>query len=67
MSTKAASFFAFAGMLLLTILVIADLLRDISGVFRDIVPMARLVRSLVFTFASVTATVFLFVFYELQS
>jgi hypothetical protein len=67
MSTKAASFLAFVGMLLLTILVIADLVRNISGVFRDIVPMLRLVRSVVYMFASLTATVFFFVFYERQS
>ena len=39
MSTKAASFLAFVGMRILTVLVIAGLLRDISGVFRDFVPM----------------------------
>jgi len=67
MSVKVASFLAFVGMLLLTILVIADLVRNISGVLRDIVPMLRLVRSVVYMFASLTATVFFFVFYEQQS
>jgi hypothetical protein len=67
MSVKVASFLAFVGMLLLTILVIADLVRNISGVLRDIVPMLRLVRSVVYMFASLTATVFFFVFYERQS
>src|SRR5215472_7488292 len=54
MTTKAASFLALAGMLLLTILVIAGLLRDNSGVFRDVVPMVRLVRSLLSTFLRLT-------------
>jgi hypothetical protein len=53
--------------MLLTPLVLAGLLRDISGVLRDVVPMVRLVRSVVYTFASLTATVFFFVFYERQS
>jgi len=53
--------------MLLTLLVLARLLRDISGVLRDVVPMVRLVRSVVYTFASLTATVFFFVFYERQS
>jgi hypothetical protein len=48
-------------MLILTLLVLVDLVRDISGVLRDIVPMLRLARSVVYTFASVTATVFFFV------
>jgi hypothetical protein len=67
MSTKAASFLAFVGMRILTVLVIAGLLRDISGVFRYFVPMLRLVRSVVYTFASVTATVTFFVFYKRES
>ena len=67
MSTKAASFLAFVGMLVLTLLILVDLVRDISGVLRDIVPMLRLVRSVVYMFASLTATVFFFVFYEQQS
>jgi len=67
MSTKAASFLAFVGMLVLTLLILVDLVRDISGVLRDIVPMLRLVRPIVYTFASLTATVFFFVFYERQS
>jgi hypothetical protein len=66
MSTKAASFLAFVGTLALTLLVLADLVCEISGVLRDIVPMLRLARSVVYTFASVTATVFFFVFYERQ-
>ena len=67
MSTKAASFLAFVGMLVLTLLVLVDLVRDISGVVRGVVPMLLLVRAIVYTFASLTATVFFFVFYERQS
>ena len=67
MNLKAASFLAFVGMLVLTVLVIVDLFRDVSGFLRDILPLVRLVRELVYTFASVTVTVFLFVFYKRQS
>lgn len=67
MSFKTFAFLAFLGMLVLTVLVIADLVRDIYGVLRDVVPTVRLVRSLVYAFASVTAAAFLFVFYRRQS
>ena len=64
MSIKGVSFLAFVGMLVLTVLVVADLIPDISG---DIVPLVQLVRSFIYTFASVTATVFMLSFYKRQS
>ena len=67
MSLKTASFLAFAGMLVLTALVIADLIRDTSGVVTGIIPAIRLVRSLIYMFASVAATLFFYVFYRRQS
>jgi predicted neutral ceramidase superfamily lipid hydrolase len=67
MNLKAASFLAFVGMLILSVVVIADLVRDMSGFLREILPFVRLIRELVYAFASVTVTVFLYVFYKRQS
>jgi len=67
MNLKNASLLALVGMILLTVVVAADLIRDVAGVLRGIVATFALLRSVIYTFASVAVTVFLFVFYKRQS
>jgi hypothetical protein len=62
MTLKNAATLALVGTLLLTVLVAADFLKTVSGVLRDLVPAMALLRSLVYLFASVTVTAFVFVF-----
>jgi hypothetical protein len=64
MTPKNAALLAFIGTLLLTILVTFDFVNTVSGVLRDIVPLMALVRSLIYLLASVTVTVFFFIFYK---
>ncbi len=47
-------------------MVAADLIHTCTGVVRDVIPMMALLRSLIYLFASITATVFFFVFYSAQ-
>jgi hypothetical protein len=64
---KNAALLALVGMFLLTVLMLADLIRDTSGVIRDLIPVMTLFRSLVYTFASLTVSVFFYVFYKRQA
>ena len=64
MTPKNAALLAFIGTLLLTILVTFDFVNTVSGVLRDIVPVMALVRSLIYLLASVTVTLFFFLFYK---
>jgi hypothetical protein len=64
MTPKNAALLAFIGTLLLTIVVAFDFVNTVSGVLRDIVPVMALVRSLIYLLASVTMTVFFFIFYR---
>ena len=67
MNLKTAAFLAMIGMILLTILVSADFVRIVLGVMHDVIPAMSLLRSLVYLLASVTVTMFLFVFHKSQS
>jgi hypothetical protein len=64
MTPKNAALLAFIGTLLLTILVAFEFVNTVSGVFRDIVPVMALVRSLIYLLASLTVTVFFYIFYR---
>jgi hypothetical protein len=66
MNLKSAAFLALVGMILLTVLLIADFINLFLGVMRDIVPVVTLLRSLIYTFASLAVTVFLWVFHRGQ-
>jgi len=66
MNLKSAAFLALVGMILLTVLLIADFINVLLGVMRDIVPMVMLLRSLIYTLASLAVTVFFWVFYRNQ-
>jgi hypothetical protein len=67
MSLKTAAFLAMVGMTLLTILLAADFVDLVLGVMRDVAPAMALLRSLVYVVASLTVTVFFYVFQKAQS
>ena len=66
MTLKNAALVALIGTLLLTILAAVDFLNTIEGVLRDIVPAIALLRSLIYLFASITVSVFFWVFNRSQ-
>ena len=66
MSLKSAALLALVGMILLSILSIADFITIVEGVFRDIVPAVMLLRSIVYLLASLGVTVFLWAFHRSQ-
>jgi hypothetical protein len=67
MSLKTAALLALIGMMLLTVLVAADFIKVVSGVMQDVVPAMALLRFVVYVLASLTVTVFFYVFYKKQS
>jgi hypothetical protein len=67
MNLKSAALLALIGTLVLTILLAVDLVNVILGVMRDLIPMLALFRSLVYFFASLSATVFFYYFNKSQS
>jgi hypothetical protein len=67
MTLKNAAALALVGMLLLSILTAADFTNTVLGVLRDVVPAVALLRSAVYLIASVTVTVFFWVFNKAQS
>jgi len=67
MSLKTAALLALIGMTLLTVLVAADFIKVVSGIMQDVVPAVALLRFLVYLVASLTVTVFFYVFYKKQS
>jgi hypothetical protein len=66
MNLKSAAFLALVGMLLLTLLVIADFINVVQGVLRDLIPAMMLLRSIIYLLASVGLTVFLWAFHRAQ-
>ena len=64
MSLKNAALLALVGMALLTILTAADFINTVLGILRDVVPAIALLRSLVYVLASLTVTVFFYVFHN---
>ena len=67
MTLKNAALLALVGMILLTLLLLAGFIRDISSAVNGLIPAIRLLRSLVYVVASVAMTVFLYVFHKKQS
>lgn len=67
MHLKTAASLALSGLILLTILSVADFIKTASGVLNAVVSVVALVRSLVYTFASLAVTVFFFAFAHAQS
>jgi len=58
---------ALVGMLVLTVLVAADFIHTFVGILHDVIPMMTMLRSLIYLFASITVTVFFYVFSRAQS
>ena len=67
MTLKNAAFLASIGMTLLTILLAADFITTVLGLIRDVVPAMALLRSLVYALASLSVTLFFYVFQKAQS
>ena len=66
MSLKNAAFLALVGMVLVTVLVLAAFIRDLSAVLNGLVPAMRVLSSLIYLLASLGVTVFFYVFYKKQ-
>jgi hypothetical protein len=67
MTLKNAAFLALIGLTLLSVLLLADFITAVLGVMRDVIPVMALLKSLVYTFASVSLALFFYVFHKAQS
>lgn len=67
MTLKISATLALIGMLLLTVLLAADFINTAFGILHDVVPAIALIRSFVYLFASLSATIFFYVFGKAQS
>ncbi len=67
MKPKNAAFWALIGMALLTILVLAGFIRDVSAVINGLIPAMRILASLIYLLASLGVTVFFYAVYKSQS
>jgi uncharacterized membrane protein len=67
MSLKNAAFFALIGMALLTILLALGFIRDVSALLAGAMAAVTVLVSLIHFLASLSVTVFLYVFYKAQS
>ena len=67
MTIKGAALLALIGMILLTLLVLAGFIRDITSVLDGLIPALRIVASLIYLIASVGVAVFFWVFYTRQA
>ena len=66
MTLKTAAYLAMAGMIVLTVLLVVDFLADVSAVLRGLLPAMRLVRSIIYVFASATVALFFYTSYKVQ-
>ena len=67
MSLKSAALFALVGMILLTVVLAVGFIRDISAFTAGAIAAMEMLISLIHLLASLSVTVFLFVFYRAQS
>ena len=67
MTLKNTAFLALVGMVLVTILLIAGLISDVSGVVRGLIPAMRLLTSFIYAFAGLGVVFFLYAFHKAQS
>ena len=67
MTLKSAAFFALIGMILLTVLLAAGFIRDVSAILAGAIAAIALLQSLIHLLASLSVAVFLYVFYKAQS
>jgi hypothetical protein len=66
MTPKSASFLAFIGTILVTILVAVNFFETIVGVLRGIVPAMAIVPCVVYLLAAIAVTAFFWVFNQSQ-
>jgi uncharacterized protein YybS (DUF2232 family) len=64
MTLKSAAFLALIGTLLATILLVYSFVFAVLNVMRGLIPLDTLLTSLIYAFASVTLTVFFYVFHK---
>jgi hypothetical protein len=62
MTLKNAATFAFIGTLLAAVLLIWSFVLDVVNVTQGLIPLAKLLPSLVYAFAALSLTVFFYVF-----
>jgi len=67
MTLKSAALFALVGMILLTVVVVLGFIRDISAFSSGAIAANAMLVSLIHLLASLSVTVFFFVFYSKQS
>jgi multidrug efflux pump subunit AcrB len=67
MTLKQASFLAFVGTLLLTILLVVDLILNLLSTMRGLIPAVMLLTSLIYAFAALGVAVFFYAFHRSQS
>ena len=67
MSLKSAALFALAGMILLTVVLALGFIRDISAFASGAIAANAMLVSLIHLLASLSVTVFLYVFHSKQS
>jgi hypothetical protein len=67
MTLKNAATLALIGTLLLTILLAIDFFNSVLAVVRELIPAMLVLRTLIYFFASLTVTIFFFVFNRAQS
>jgi hypothetical protein len=66
MTLKSAAFFALIGMILLTVLLALGFIRDVSAILAGAIAAMALLKSLIHLLASLSVTVFLYVFHKAQ-
>jgi len=64
MTLKNAALLALIGMVLVTLVLAVHLVIDIGGVLNGVVPAIRLLTSLIHVFASLSVTLFFYVFHR---
>jgi hypothetical protein len=67
MTLKSAALFALIGMILLTVLLAVGFIRDVVGLAAGVVAVVPVLISLIHLLASLSLTVFLYVFHNAQS
>ena len=67
MSLKNAALLALIGIILLTVLVVANFISTVLGVMRDVIPSLALLTSMIHVFTSLSVLVFFYVFHRAQS
>jgi hypothetical protein len=64
MNIKSAAFLALIGTLLTTILLVYNFITAVLNVTRGLIPLDTLLSATIYAFASITLTVFFFVFHK---